>query len=87
MLCKEIVCKWASERKEGMGREIVKVTLLSLIFFFLRCKYESELGYNWLPLIFKGQSMINVYVVLLSSIVFLMKRKTDCCFMKNIQMV
>ncbi|PKU48892.1 hypothetical protein llap_748 [Limosa lapponica baueri] len=52
-----------------------------------RRKYERELGYNWLPLIFKGQNMINIYVVLLNSIVFLMKRKTECLFMKNVQIV
>lgn len=57
-----------------MGREIVKVTFLSLIFFFLRCKYERELGYNWLPLIFKGQSMINICVVLLKSVMFMEKK-------------
>ena len=87
MLCKEIVYNWTSKIKKGTGREIVKVTLLSIIFFFLKCKYERELGYNWLPLIFKGQSMINIYVVLLNSVVFLMKRKTECLFMRNVQIV
>lgn len=86
MLCKEIAYNQTSKIKEGTGREIVKVTLLSLIFLFLRCKYERELGYNWLSLIFKGQSMINIYV-LLNSVVFLMKMKTECLFMKNVQIV
>lgn len=73
--------------KKGLGREIVKVTLFSLIFFFLRCKYERELVHNWFTLIFKGQSMINISVVLLSSIGFLTKMKTEYCFMKSLQTV
>lgn len=71
------MCNWISKIKEGTEREIVKVTLLALILFFLRCKYEREVGYNWLTLIFEGQSMINICGVLLNSIAFLMKRKTE----------
>lgn len=87
ILCKEVAYDWTSKIKKGTGREIVKVTVPSLIFFFLRCKYERELVHNWFTLIFKGESMINISVVLLSSIGFLMKMKTEYLFMKSIQTV
>lgn len=73
------------KRNKGLGRAIVKVTVLSLIFFFLRCKYERELVNNWFTLIFKGQSMINISVILLSSIGFL--KKTEYLFMRSVQTV